>query len=524
MKGKRLIALITAMLVMLTFTVALTGCGGKSGTENAAQETTRGADAETTAAAATTTAAKEELKPVNLVWYLGGGGQPADTQLVEEAMSKILTEKINATIKLNFIPWGNYQEKMNVLSGSGDKFDLCFSANWQGFSSMSSKGAYADLTDLIKQYGTEMSSVITQSMLDAAKVKGKILAVPNLQGLCMPAKIAFRGDLYDKYKLPEKISSLDELDTFFEQIKSGEKGVTGWYLTSGGANTVYTYYQQCSDLFSIGDNYSVGVYDGNLKVVDQYESDNFKAWITWARKAYQKGWIEKNAATMKDDSNLVKSGKYACLFAGSGPQNEVSFNQQYGPTYQWKFIDFGSKAVIKTSSLTGTMTSININSENKERAMMLINLINTDIKLYNTMCFGVEGKHYIMKDGFREFPEGVTAENSGYNPDTAWAFGNSFNAYLLKGQDPAIYKSQQEFDKAASSEPAMGFNFDPTAVKSEITQTTSVLEEMLPSLVAGAVDPEQNLPKMIEKLKSAGMEKILAEKQKQLDEFLASKQ
>ncbi len=56
-------------------------------------------------------------------------------------------------------------------------------------------------------------------------------------------------------------------------------------------------------------------------------------------------------------------------------------------------------------------------------------------------------------------------------------FGNSFNAYVLKGQDPAIYKSQQEFDKAAAS----------------------VLEEMLPSLVAGAVDPEQNLPKMIEK-------------------------
>jgi ABC-type sugar transport system, periplasmic component len=520
MKGKRILALITAVMVMLTFTVMLSGCGTKAEGNTATDKSAVSSGQGTGTSTVETT--KEELKQVELVWYLGGGGQPADTQLVEEAMDKILLEKINATIKLNFIPWGNYLEKMNVLSASGDKFDLCFAASWQGFASMASKGAYADMTDLLAKYAPDLTNVISQSLFSAAKVKGKILAVPNLQGLCMPSKIAFRSDLYDKYKLPEKISSLDELDPYFDQIITGEKGITPWYIYSGGANTIYTYYQQCSDLFNIGDNSSVGAYDGNLKVVNQYESDNFKAWIQWARKAYQKGWIEKSAATVKDDANLVKSGKYVCCFAGGGPQGEAGINQTYGPTYQFKFIDFGCKPYIKTSSVIGSMTAININSDNKERAMMLLNLINTDIVLYNTMCFGVEGKHYVLKDGFREFPEGVTADKSGYNPDTAWAFGNSFNAYLLKGQDPDMLKKQQEFDKSASTEPAMGFNFDPSSVKSELTQTSSVLEEMLPALVAGTLDPEQNLPKMLEKLKSAGSDKVIAEKQRQLDEFIAS--
>jgi len=169
------------------------------------------------------------------------------------------------------------------------------------------------------------------------------------------------------------------------------------------------------------------------------------------------------------------------------------------------------------------MTSINYNSENKERAMMLINLINTDVKLYNTMSFGVEGKHYVLKEGHRELPEGFTAEKSGYNPDTAWMFGNSFNAYPAKGVDAGAFKRQQEFDKNAQPEPALGFAFDPEPVKAEIAQVTSVLEELLVPLVAGAVDPDEYYPKLLEKLKNAGADRIIAEKQKQLDEFLASK-
>lgn len=515
MKGKRILALITALSVSLVATAMASGCGKTAGNSSSASSST------STSTSAEPT--KEALKQVELVWYLGGGGQPADVQLVEEAMNKILTEKIKATIKLNTIPWGNFAEKMNTMSAAGDKFDLCFAANWQGFSSMSSKGAYADMTELIPKYAPELSKVIPAYLLDAAKVNGKILAIPNLQGIAMPAKIAVRADLFDKYKMPATIKSLDELDPFITQIVSGEKGVTPWYIVSSGAGTIYTYYQQSSDLNNIGDNYSVGSYDSKLKVVNQYESDNFKAWIKWARKAYQNGWIEKNAATMKDDTNLVKSGKYAFLFTGTGPQGEAGHNQQYGPTYAWKFIDYGVDPLVKTSQVTASMTAININSSNKERAMMLINLINTDVKLYNTMCFGVEGKHYVLKDGFREFPAGVTADNSGYNPDTAWAFGNSFNAYLLKGQDPEVYKKQQEYDKNASAELAMGFNFDPQAIKSELAQTTSVLEELLPGLVAGSVDIDTTLAKMLEKLKSAGSDKIIAEKQRQLDEFMKSK-
>ena len=39
----------------------------------------------------------------------------------------------------------------------------------------------------------------------------------------------------------------------------------------------------------------------------------------------------------------------------------------------------------------------------------------------------------------------------------------------------------------------------------------------------GAIDPEENIPKYIDELKAAGIDEIIAEKQKQLDAFLAAK-
>ena len=90
--------------------------------------------------------------------------------------------------------------------------------------------------------------------------------------------------------------------------------------------------------------------------------------------------------------------------------------------------------VLTTAGVVATLTGISRTSSNPERAMMFLELLNTDVEVYNLMCKGVEGKHWVWKDEARKivgFPEGVTAETSAYNPNTDWMFGNQFNAYFV---------------------------------------------------------------------------------------------
>ena len=58
-------------------------------------------------------------------------------------------------------------------------------------------------------------------------------------------------------------------------------------------------------------------------------------------------------------------------------------------------------AHLTTGGITATMQAINRNSKNPERAMMLLELLNTDKDLYNLLNFGIKDKHYkIDADGF----------------------------------------------------------------------------------------------------------------------------
>ena len=49
--------------------------------------------------------------PVNLTYYYGGNGAPADLALVQNAMNAILIKKINATVTLNEVDWGTYESE-----------------------------------------------------------------------------------------------------------------------------------------------------------------------------------------------------------------------------------------------------------------------------------------------------------------------------------------------------------------------------------------------------------------------------
>jgi putative aldouronate transport system substrate-binding protein len=514
MNIKRLSVIQLAVCFLLT--MGLAGCG--SAGDSLTATSTANSQVSTVEKVSETT--QEALPQVELKYYTLGYKQPEDTEVVEKAMNDILLKKINATVKLTIYPFGNYDQKMKVMSAAGEEFDLMFCTDYLN---NAAKGAYTDLTDLIPKYAPELQNTMEPYIFDATRVDGRIYAVPNLQAMCMPIELMIRKDLFDKYNMPSSIQSFDELDDTFDKILNNDKVIPLYVYYSGEGNTVYMYYSDCGNFFSVS---GPGVYTPDFKVQNIYDTDNFKGWLKWARKAYLKGWIEKGAAT-KDATQTIsdmKSGKYAAIFNPGGPQGQASRNLQLGTDkYQYTFINFGTKPIIHTGQPRATMNGISSTSKNPERAMMLLNLLSTDKEVFNTIAFGIEGKHYILDNGFRDFPEGQNADNSKYYLNTPWAFGNLFLALPAKGDDPQLMEKQKEFDATATPEPAMGFTYDATAMKTEFAQVASVVEEFVPSMAVGAVDPDVYLPKLLDKLKTAGVDKIIADQQAQLDKFIASK-
>lgn len=72
--------------------------------------------------------------------------------------------------------------------------------------------------------------------------------------------------------------------------------------------------------------------------------------------------------------------------------------------------------------------------------------------------------------------------------------------------------------------PAMGFTWDNANVLNEVTAVRNVRGKYANALECGSIDPAEALPAFLEELETAGANTIIEEKQKQLDEYLASKE
>ena len=170
-------------------------------------------------------------------------------------------------------------------------------------------------------------------------------------------------------------------------------------------------------------------------------------------------------------------------------------------------------AYISTSGITATLTSISKTSKDPARAMMFYDLMFADKALYNLMCFGIEGTHY--KKISDDTVEAIA--DSGYNPSTDWQFGNQFNAFYRKGQQPGIWEETMKLNESAAPSPLLGFSYDKEPMKSENAQIDAIVAQYLPGLITGTLNPEKALPELNEKLLKAGLEKVMTDAQTQID-------
>ena len=126
--------------------------------------------------------------------------------------------------------------------------------------------------------------------------------------------------------------------------------------------------------------------------------------------------------------------------------------------------------------------------------MMFLNRVNTDPELYNLICFGIEGVHYTKEGNYA-----IPVENSAYNPNQDWVYGDQFNALYREGQGENDWELTEEINNSAEPSEALGFSFDSTSVQTQLASVSAVVDEYYSSLATGVVNPEEVLPEFLNK-------------------------
>lgn len=463
------------------------------------------------------------LKPVNLTWYMPQTVQK-DQDAVFAEFNKILKEKLNTTVDIKFVDWGSYDSKIKLLTAANEKMDLIFTANWTNdYYSAVNRGAYQAISmDSINKYGPNIIKEVPAKLWPAVKVKGQLYAIPNIQVEARWPAFVVQTKYLDKYKFDlSKVKTVDDLTPLLENIAKNEPGIVTVDLS---ANTqLLTYFITKLGLETLSDENPNGFYlnDKSFKVTNIFETKEMLGFVKTIRTWYQKGIIQKDAATLKDNLAAKAAGKVASMFSVNNPDMLVNQSRSMGLKPEDLQVVALSDPFMYTGSIINTMTAISRTSKEPERCLMVLNAMfdTKDTRLINLLSYGIEGTHY--KKVGSDLIEPIA--NSGYIVDCGWEYGCIFNNFRTNPGQPAWRPAGPDINNKALVSGLMGFSYDPTPVKTEMASVNSVLKQYLPGLLTGLYDIEKTLPEFQAKLKKAGNDKIIAEMQKQVDAWKAGK-
>ncbi|HHW47697.1 MAG TPA: ABC transporter substrate-binding protein [Clostridiaceae bacterium] len=536
----------TLLACMLVLSVLLTGCGGKGGTSGgdvSEEKTTSSSENEESTA-------KEGAKepPVKLTFYTMNGPVNEFDRIMGKA-NEIIEKEINATLDLILISEASYAEKMNLMINSGDYFDLCFTASWGGmnFYKNASKGAYADLTDLIQTYAPQSYSRIPEGLWEGVKINGRIYAVVNYQqwGAAARKGFAFRKDLAEEVGFDWKavkgkpaLEALRLIDPFIGAALKKHPDMIGWETTS-----TYSFFANeplLWDMEPVGDMTTPGWvrFTEPAKVINQFETPEFAEYCDIMRDWHLKGYVRKDGATLKDHAPDRQAAKIiAAVYYGwpdtldseaAGISTEGTAMSMCTPDVAPAVTVSTTRTVIPAAAGSTAAVAISARSNHIEKSLELIELLNTNDELYLLITNGEEGIDYEFdENGNVKYIEGKYFFNyyewtigQSYSPNfTRVLYAKNETGEALKKSQGVVFKADREADVS----PVSGFIFDPTPVKTQLANCNAVITEMIPALSNGAVDPKKALPEFLERLKTAGVDDIIKEKQAQLDAWLASK-
>lgn len=484
-----------------TMALSLTACGGGSSTSTSASAST----GDSTASAA---ASSDEV--VTLKWVAVGSGMPSNYDAWLAQINPYLEEKIGVNIDMEIVSWGDWETRRNVIVNTSGDYDILFT-NVNTYNNDVNTGAFLDITDMVKDVAPELYASVPEDYWKACEVGGKIYGVPTYKDSSQSeyvvwdkAKVDATG--YD-YTKELGITDLSELTDPLKSIKDADGEASFPLPKTGGGYQYYMYDQMGAGLYPMGVRYD----DKDAKVVAVVEQDDVKQILKTFHEWYNEGIINSDAATRPEDAKYkacsIAQGWSGAATTTWGPQCGVeAVAQKWGPT------------IVSNETVRGSLNCISANCAHPDKALEFLQLINTDTYCRDLFFYGVQGDNWDYTDDSKTK---VHKNNADWSM-AGYTQGSFFTVTPTDDFDFNQYDEVKELNEKAEPSVLLGFSLDTTNIADQMANCIQIAERYKGELMTGTADPEVMVPQMMEELRGAGFDEIVAEAQAQVDAFMAA--
>lgn len=482
------------------------------------------------------TAMAEDVYTLDIYW-VGNGDNTPIREGVEAAINAYIEPLIGANVSFHIVGWDDWNDKAINALQSGEKMDMIFTADWEGYGVEVSGGLLMPLDDLLAEYGAGITETLPQTFLDGVRVDGVLYGIPTNKELCVPEGFivnltAAKEIGWDVQPDDPSITCIADLEPWLAAYK--EKYPEKYPYLMDGQNGRWVDEPWCPDWAGMENNAVAmkmvadenGVFDETVYSI--FETPEQEEHIRLMYQFGQAGYIDPDAALTSFDYNGTFGRGDFLVFAEPLKGNNIKAVEMYEANHTADFecieITMQPKYVVTTHA-GGSMFAIPVTSKNPQKAMQYINLMHSDATLVNLMLFGAEGVNY---NKVNDQQVEIIADANWYGVHGgAWTVGNTVLQYVTTAEDPEKNALLQSYANDAVPTASLGFRFVKDNVADEIAAVSAVVKEYANPLMCGAVDPDDpnlGIEAMKAALQDAGMPAIIAEVEAQYQAWKAAQE
>lgn len=452
------------------------------------------------------------------------GNEPDEMAKVVEAMNqKMEAEGKNFRLEVVRIPWDAWEQRSNLMINTKEDFGLLHIMADQA--SVMGKDVLVDLKPMLDNYPNLKAKFTENEWAEATNTKGEIVAVPAAWQVFQPlGELSVRTDILAAVgkELPQTPDEVLEAGIAMKAYVEDQLGIKTYYWTQS-TNYPAEWLERTYDTYPFYVDRVTNLWkvDQEGNVTSWFESEEFKKDAEFFFRMNEAGLISPDLLNKNEAWEVQNKGTLIlgdCYNYGSRQAlRDAGFPEADLAFY---FLDDAARVLPLT---VGNMNGIPKSCTNPEAALAFLDWFYGDPANVQMLVYGIEGVHYTRIEGTEnrvEFTKDAIGSQLYYFDN--WEVGYyPYNLFSETEPEESIAKITTPLAEGTFVvSPVAGFIFDETPVATEMANLrTEVVASMYP-IKFGYVSYEDNIDTAIANLKAAGLDKVLAEYQAQLNAFL----
>ena len=316
------------------------------------------------------------------------------------------------------------------------QIDIVFLAGQDLYVRYASEGKLSAMDTNLNATSKVLKDYIYPSFLD--QIEKSTYAIPNNHLIGEYTYLLVNKALAEKYYFDtDDLLSFTACAEFIEELGTNELGVAPVLSYADPVNLHY--WLGNNDMAIIASYVPAQATLGSRTVMRSvFDTASFTEHMLLMQRCKDNGWFAADPANTEDFGVAIMKGGYDIL-------------EKYSDKYEVKVLSYPT---LEEENVYASMFAVTAYTENFDRAMEIITLINTNEEAKNILQYGVEGVHYEFDDdgNFVQLADDYSMNNL-YT-------GNAFLAYPGEGVSSDVWEDAKAANRDSKISPYYGLSSD----------------------------------------------------------------